>query len=271
MIAIVSALSVVIFCLGLAVGSFLNVVIIRGHKGETLGGRSHCAHCSALLSWSELVPVMSFLVQKARCRHCAGKISWQYPLVELACAAGYVAGFWTLVSSGALATGQLFGGLGLALGIPAVLVIMVSDLRFQTIPDGATLILGTIGLGAALVRSGAEPMGIRRIAPYDLGTALLIAAILGSLWFFSQGRWMGFGDVKLIFATSLILGFPSSLAAFVFAFWSGGAIGALLILAGKKQLHQRIPFGPFILLGGALAWFFSSPFFNQLGLGILVS
>jgi leader peptidase (prepilin peptidase)/N-methyltransferase len=64
---------------------------------------------------------------------------------------------------------------------------------------------------------------------------------------------MGFGDVKLIGATSLILGFPAAIAGLLFAFWSGGIIGVLLLLTGKKHLHQHIPFGPFILLGSALA------------------
>lgn len=254
-------LVIIIFCLGLVVGSFLNVVIIRGQKGETLRGRSHCGRCNEILSWRELVPLASFLVQKTRCRHCKTKISWQYPLVELACAVAYVVGFWTLVSEGLWVNVQPLALAGLAIGIPAALVILVSDLRFQTIPDGATIILGIIGFGAILFRNALW---------YDIGAALLVAVILGGLWLVSHGRWMGFGDVKLILATSLILGFPASIAAFLFSFWSGGIIGILLILSGKRRLNQRIPFGPFILLGSGLAWFFSSLFLDQTGLGILV-
>ncbi|MBI3442780.1 MAG: prepilin peptidase [Candidatus Sungbacteria bacterium] len=246
--------TILIFCFGLAVGSFLNVVIIRGHKGEKLGGRSHCVRCGSILSVQELIPVFSFFVQKRRCRHCTRSISWQYPLVELACAFAYLGVFL-------LAAPSVFVQIGLALGIPAALVILVSDLRFQTIPDGATLILTILGLGAVISRS---------VYAYDSMAALLIAGILGGLWFFSHGQWMGFGDVKLIFATSLILGFPAAIAAFLFAFWSGGTVGALLLLTGKKHLRERIPFGPFILLGSVLAWFFSSLFFNRTGLGILV-
>ncbi len=231
----------------------MNVVIIRGQKGETLGGRSHCIHCNAVLSWAELVPLMSFIIQKARCRTCTKKISWQYPLVELACAIGYAAGFWALSHANFSATSLPLALAAFAIGIPAILVILVSDFRFQTIPDGATLILALIGLGAVLQRSAAMPAGIPEIALYDLGIALLAAAILGGLWFFSRGQWMGFGDVKLILATSLIAGFPAAVAAFLFAFWSGSIAGILLILAGKKSLHQRIPFGPFIIFGATLA------------------
>lgn len=253
-------LTLVIFLMGLAVGSFLNVVIIRGHKGETFQGRSRCVACNETLSWQELVPVASFLAQKARCRHCGNKISWQYPLVELACAIGYVAGFWFVAWSALPETGKLILGFGLALGIPAALVILVSDLRFQIIPDGATLILGILGFGAALLRN----------IWYDIGSALVLAGILWGFWLASHGQWMGFGDAKLIFATSLILGFPAAIVGLLFAFWSGGIIGILLLLSGKKRLNQRIPFGPFILLGNGLAWFFSSLFLNQTGLGILL-
>jgi len=271
-----------IFCCGLAVGSFLNVVVIRGHKGESLGGRSHCVHCATVLSVRELIPVFSFLIQKARCRNCKGRISWQYPLVELACGLLYVLGFTLIGDSSYLWTYEkVFFSLAWFIGIPAMLVILVSDFRFQTIPDGATLTLGAIGVGATLLRaflpSTAELLppefmtgiGTSGLA-YDLITVSIISGILWALWFFSDGRWMGFGDVKLIFATSLILGFPAAIAGFLFAFWSGSIVGILLLLTGKKRWRQHIPFGPFILLGGGLALLFSSLFFNQVGLGTLV-
>lgn len=276
MTVIESALSLVIFLLGLAVGSFVNVVIIRGHKGESLGGRSHCAACGTTLSFRELVPIFSFLMQKTRCRHCKSNISWQYPLVELACGLFYVGGFWLVASSSLPQIQQLFASLWLTVAIPAVVVIAVSDFRFQIIPDGATLLLICLGILAIILRvvhAIAEAGGLWAqgavTAAWDIGIALALAGVLGGLWFFSHGQWMGFGDVKLILATSLILGFPAAIAAFLFAFWSGGVAGALLLLAGGKQLRRRIPFGPFILLGSALAWFFSSPFFNQIGFGIL--
>jgi len=190
--------------------------------------------------------------------------------VELACATGYVAALWILISDGLWMSMHPLAFVGLAIGIPAVLVVLVSDFRFQTIPDGATLILGMIGLGAVIVRSAALPTETIRIASYDLGAAILAGSVLGGLWYFSRGRWMGFGDVKLIFATSLILGSPASLAAFLFAFWSGGIAGVLLLLSGKKRMRERIPFGPFILLGSVFAWFFSPLFLNRVGLGILM-
>lgn len=67
---------------GLIVGSFLNVVILRMNTGKTLGGRSMCLSCNKKLEWYELIPLVSFIIQRGRCTKCHSKISWQYPIVE---------------------------------------------------------------------------------------------------------------------------------------------------------------------------------------------
>src|SRR3989344_8472986 len=85
---------------GLAVGSFLNVVVARYEKRETLGGRSRCPYCRHTLSWRELVPVLSFIALSGRCRYCRKKISLAYPLVELAVAAIFgLAAFYYFLGS----------------------------------------------------------------------------------------------------------------------------------------------------------------------------
>src|SRR3989338_6713472 len=73
----------VIFILGLCIGSFLNVVILRLEKSESIGGRSYCPHCKHPLTWFDLIPVFSFLFLGGKCRYCKAKISWQYPMVEI--------------------------------------------------------------------------------------------------------------------------------------------------------------------------------------------
>src|SRR3989344_8948085 len=90
----------VIFINGTAVGSFLNVVIDRTTRRESILGRSYCEHCRATLKTIDLVPIISFAVLGAKCRYCRKPLSWQYPAVEAAGAILFTLAFWILVSSG---------------------------------------------------------------------------------------------------------------------------------------------------------------------------
>lgn len=245
-------LFIIAFLTGLTVGSFLNVVIIRGELNESLGGRSKCRSCNKTLSARELVPIISFLIQKGRCLHCGTALLWQYPLVELGTGVSY--GLATLFVP------SLTMLVPVLIGIGALEVILVSDLRFQIIPDGAVLIL--LILGIIRLWYG----GYGSMLKYDLSAAVILSAIPALLWLLSKGRWMGLGDAKLILATSLILGFPASLIAFLFSFWLGGIIGTILLITGFKSLQSKIPFGPFIIMGSLLAYLFTNNFLLFMGI-----
>lgn len=254
------------FLFGLVIGSFLNVVILRGAAGEGLGGRSRCPHCRNTLGFSELIPLASFILQKGRCRGCNAGISAQYPIVELGTALAFAAAAWYFLpllygENGAMSV-QALRGLGLVCaGIGAGLAILVSDIRFQIIPDGAVLVLGIVGFAASFTRGSLAA---------DTFGAVGCALFFFLLWAVSGGRWMGFGDVKLVAATSLLVGFPASIAAVLFAFWMGGAAGGALLAAGRKAWGSRIPFGPFILAGAGTAWLWADAFLAFTGLGILL-
>ena len=245
------------FAIGLIVGSFLNVVILRGAKGEPLTGRSRCDVCGHTLSVSELIPVASFVIQKARCRSCGTALSWQYPLVEFATALLYaVAAWFFLRESGPEPAALLMLG-ATYLGIAAFVVIMVADIRFQIIPNGAVLTLLILGIFESIARHAFFSDGA-----WALGIALFFAA----MWLVSKGRWLGLGDAKLTLATSILVGFPASLAAFLFSFWLGGVAAVPMLILGRKGMKSRIPFGPFILAGTIGAYFFSAVFFRATGL-----
>ncbi len=266
------------FAAGLVIGSFLNVVILRGARAQGLGGpprrgsprwamfahlggRSRCDACGKTLAAHELVPVISFFWQKARCRSCGVALSWQYPLVEAATAFAFalVAWFFLPYTSAPTYVGTLVFFLAFP-AVAALIVLVVSDIRFQILPDGATAILLFFGLAAGIVRG---------TLLVDAAAALACALFFAALWFFSRGRWMGFGDAKLVLATSLIVGFPASIAAFLFSFWLGGIVGTVLLALGKKGLQSRIPFGPFLIAGAILAYFLSTPFLALTGLSLL--
>jgi len=246
--------------IGLIVGSFLNVVILRGGRGETLYGRSHCESCGTKLSLKELIPIASFLIQKGRCLHCSTVLLQQYPLVELGTGLLYgFAAYYTL-STSVFTTNSLLLLIGILTGIAGIIVILVSDLRYQIIPDGAVFILFLLGIIQILYRT--YPMIYRSELIIDVAISLILSIFLGSLWFLSKGTWMGLGDAKLVLATSLILGFPAAIYAFLFAFWIGGLMGIILLIFKIKTLKNRIPFGPFILIGSALAYYLTPQFIS---------
>ncbi len=231
--------------IGLAIGSFLNVLIDRLPVGQTvLWGRSHCDHCRKTLRWYELIPLFSFIVQKGRCRRCHTPISIQNPLVEVAAALGFIALFYVFSTNPVL----LFSSY---LIYCSLFVIFVADIKTQIIPD-SMIVVGVIGVVIELLYR------------FGLSSALLpflLSAACGSLfflflWLVTKRRGMGLGDVKLVFLMGLLLGYPSIVAALYVAFLTGALLSVILILRREKTLKSKIAFGPFLIGGLAIAVLF---------------
>lgn len=222
------------FLLGLIVGSFLNVVIYRLPAGQSVvAPRSRCASCGKVLTAWELLPVVSFFLQRGRCRACRVRLSWRYPLVEGL--TGVV--FWLLGRRVAL-DGALVPFLVLAALLIAVTFI---DFDHFYIPD---VLLG-IGVAAWL--------GLRAFIPFIevsralLGLALGFAVML-VIYLLARGG-MGFGDVKLTALLGLYLGPAPVLLTLLLAFVIGAAAGILLMALKLKGRKDMLPFGPFLALG----------------------
>jgi prepilin signal peptidase PulO-like enzyme (type II secretory pathway) len=248
---------ILIFLLGLVIGSFLNVVIYRYNTGKSVGGRSRCLACRHQLRWYELLPVASFLIQGGRCRACRSVISWQYPLVEFLTAAAFV----------------LVWRLDLPLGLTAIyfaivaclVVIWAYDLRHQIIPDGFVYAFILLALAATIWRA-LGPTGFDwLLLGRHLAAGLGLATFFWLLWLISRGQWLGFADGKLALGVGFLAGPLGGLSAIVFAFWIGAVVG-LLLLAWSRAWHRRhksytmkseLPFAPFIIAGLALVSFFN--------------
>jgi len=255
--------------IGLAMGSFLNVVAIRGMQGESIGGRSRCVFCHKRLEARELIPLVSFLFQKGRCRSCGIALSWQYPIGELGTALIYGIGAWYIVNFLALTPLHTLLWMGWFFVVAAAaIVIILADIRFQIIPLGATLVLLVSGLFSVAARCYLCASLFSLLT--DFAAAAAAATFFFGLWFFSRGRWMGFGDVTLIGATSLLVGWPAALSAILFAIWAGGVMATMLLAAQLVTLKARIPFGPFIIVGALLAYFFSDAFLSYTGISYLL-
>jgi len=269
-------ISLFIFILGLMIGSFLNCLIFRLEindlkSGQFIFGRSFCPYCKHLLNWSDLIPLLSFLVLKGKCRYCSQKISWQYPLVELSTGILFVLIFnfqfpifnqFSTCPVPNLFWCGVFNFLNLFYYLiitSFLIIIFVYDLKHYIIPD--KIIYPAILL--ALIFN----FQFSIFNQFSIFKNSILSALGASIFFLfivliSRGKWMGVGDIKLVFLMGLLLSFPNILVALFLAFFIGAIIGVGLIVAGKKNLKSEIPFGPFLVTGTFLALFFGENLIN---------
>jgi len=236
----------IVFVLGSAIGSFLNVVIDRlPMKKTTLSGRSQCDLCKRRLTPLELIPVFSYVFLLGKCRTCGYKIPFRVFLVELFVA--FLAVFlylqFLLYEMPFLISICIF--LISSLFIPIIFI----DLKHGIIPDELTIILTIIvSFFVLLLPSSA-------IVPHILSGIAAFLFFL-ALFFITKGKGMGLGDVKLSFALGLFLGFPKVIAGFYMAFLGGATISLLLVFLGKKHFKKgTIPFGPFLVIATFCSYF----------------
>ena len=237
-------MSILLFILGASIGSFINAAVFRLHEGKSMVlDRSRCPKCGHILSWHELIPLLSFLIQYGRCRACEQKISWQYPLAELA--AGLI--FVFIYCQFSIFNFQLWY---LFLIFSALLFIFIFDLKYYIIPNRVLYPLIAIVLLYNLsALSLAENLGrLFAIAP--------AAGFFLALYLISRGTWIGFGDVKFGIFMGLFLGWPAVLAALFLSYLLGALIGGLLMFLGGKTLKSQVPFGPFLIAGTFIAFFY---------------
>jgi len=245
-----------IFILGLFFGSFLNVLADRLPEGRTLLGRSECDTCHHKLSWNDLIPVISFIEIKGKCRYCKAPLSIQYPLSELFTAVIFLL-TWIL-------SNQWYHELNLHIihiSIAAVLIVMVlSDIRYQIIPDsmqGILLLLGVFRLiSLGMLQYDMSSFAWLQYFGWAVLHGLIVMSPLLAVHIVTKGRGMGFGDVKFAFIIGFILGLWSGLGALYIGFLLGGVIGAILILTRKGKPKSKIAFGPFLILGFYIMLFF---------------
>jgi prepilin signal peptidase PulO-like enzyme (type II secretory pathway) len=247
---------ILIFIFGLIVGSFLNCVIYRMSKEESfISGHSYCPKCKHNLYFWDLFPVISYLFLGGKCRYCKEPISCQYPLVELLTASLLTFIYCTLGPVSGFLSYGFFEIVFWWIMTSFFVIIFVFDWKYYLIPDEITYsaiilsIFWIIYSFCARAVSGGELLGFVLSA---IGSSLFFFF----LWFFSKGKAMGFGDVKLAFLIGLILGWPSILVGLFLAFALGAIIGLALIALKKKGFKSEVPFGPFLVVGTFVTAFF---------------
>lgn len=242
------------FLLGIAAGSFLNVVADRLPAGKSIiSPPSHCSACQHRLSTKDLVPIFSYLWLKGHCRYCGATIPMRSLIVELGTGILFTFLYWHY-------------GLGWELVIAAFycclfVVLLITDLEHTVLPNkivypgiGVALIVATLGSifgfePSVVTNSGFELWIVDAAIGGGIGFGfLLIVALI------SRGG-MGWGDVKLAGLVGLVAGFPLVFIAMFLAIVSGGLVAAVLLLFKLKSRKDAIPFGPFLCLAAMATLF----------------
>jgi len=223
------------FLVGLAVGSFLNVVIDRLPRGDSLvSPPSHCESCGHPLGPRDLIPIWSFLRLRGRCRFCAAPIPRRLPLVE-----GLTGTLYLALTVRYGWSPELLRALSL---LTLLIPIFFIDLEHYMIPDGLSGSLALLGLLLSPIGPG--------LLPALLGGACGFIVLLLPYLVYRKG--LGGGDVKLAGALGLVLGFPQVFLCLTLSFLGGSLVAGGLLASRRRRRRDPIPFAPFLATGAML-------------------
>ena len=241
-----------IFLFGAAIGSFLNVCIVRIPKGESLiHPGSYCPRCGTKILPRDNIPILSYLLLLGRCRSCRSRIGLQYPLVEILTPLLLTSLF--LFYRGQSVPILLLNFFFFGIFISLLIIVFFIDMKHQIIPDKITYPGILLGILFSLLRSpnflASSLLGI-----FGGGVFLYLVMKLGG-WIYKK-EVMGGGDVKLASLLGAFLGGTGVAISLFLAFLLGSLVGGGFIISGRLQRTSLIPFGPFIVAGGLLTLFF---------------
>ncbi len=243
----------VIFILGAAIGSFLNVCIYRLPRGLSLiTPSSHCPFCKTTIKWYTNIPLFGYILLRGKCRYCHNKISFRYPFIELITGLIFVSLF------------KLYGPTPACLIyfilIASLIVVAWIDMDFYIIPDAISLPGIVIGfLSSVFILNLNWLDSLLGIALG--GGSLLSIALIYQLIRNKEG--MGMGDVKLLAMIGAFLGWRSIIFIIIASSFLGSIIGATYLMFSKEDSSKQIPFGPFISIATILYIFFEKQIINS--------
>jgi len=256
------------FALGTIIGSFLNVVAYRYGTKKDLGGRSSCMTCCEQLKWYELIPVVSYVMLSGKCRTCRAKISAQYPYVESITGLLFALLYLKLLPAlefSPIIFLALFAFFAFIFSL--LIVIAVYDIRHKMIPNKLVYLFSGLSLLMLVLVSFISDLGFVEFA-VDILAGPILAIPFALLWYFSGGKWIGFGDAKIALGMGWFLGLAGGVSAIALGFWIGAIVSVFLLLASKLSKSKvkitrttEIPFAPFLLIGLIVIFFFNFDFF----------
>lgn len=236
----ISIFSIYIFLLGLAVGSFLNVVIYRLYKGVGFfGGRSFCFKCKKNIKARDLIPCISFLRLKGKCRFCKNKISWQYPIVEFVTGILFVLTFIELFDPN-----HPFEIIFYLYITAMIIVVFVFDCKYMLILDKVIIpgILISLCANIFLLGGGTVIQNVIEFGVAGLGIGLFFLVQFVA----TQGKGIGGGDIRFGIFMGALLGIPHGIYALMLAYIIAAIYAMFVLVFGKAGLKSKVPLGPFL-------------------------
>ncbi len=238
--------NLIIFILGASIGSFLNVLIDRLPKEESINGRSHCDFCGKKIAWRDLIPVFSFFVLKGKSRCCHKRLSFQYPAIEFV--TGFI--FVMVFKDGPYLGPSLIRSVLMLSILSSLIVIFVTDLKHHLISDYILLALFVFSVIYHLLSTISISLFF-----YFFISSLIVALPIFLIYFISKERAMGLGDVFLAANIGFLLGWQEGFLALYTAFVTGAIFGLIAIIFKNKKLKSKIAFGPFLVIGTVVMLF----------------
>lgn len=234
-------IGIVVFLFGITIGSFLNVCIFRiPNKENIVSERSHCMACGNVLKWYELIPLFSFLMQGGKCRHCHSKLSWQYPFVE---ALNGITWTWIFLVHGLSVESILF-----CMCASTLIVLSVIDWRTFEIPIGCNIFITVLGIIRLLT-------DLAHWRTYVLGF-FAVSVFLYIIYLATRGRGIGGGDIKLMAAAGLLVGWKNILLSLLIGSVVGSVVHLLRMKIQKKE--HVLAMGPYLAVGIFTAMLYGS-------------
>jgi leader peptidase (prepilin peptidase)/N-methyltransferase len=248
-------LAVFAFALGGIVGSFLNVVIHRYPREESIVfPPSHCPLCHARIRWFDNVPILGYLLLRGRCRDCKGPISPRYPLVELANALFYLAIY--------LHTGPTPGFLLIAAFVSMTILLIYIDAEIQILPDvidlpgiAVGLVIGALGLGNFYPALVLGTSIVDALAGGLFGAGVIVA-VIALYWLVRRIEGMGQGDIKMLAMIGATLGWRAIPGVLLIGAVTGTLIGLPAALRSERGMQLPLPFGVFLGFAALIVLFF---------------
>jgi len=247
-------IKIIIFILGLLIGSFLNVCTYRIPRGESIAfPPSHCPNCNTKIRPYDLIPVLSYILLRGKCRNCKTKISIKYPILEF-----FIGLMFLLIYN---VYGLSFNFIKFTVFTSFIVIIGVIDYNSKEVYSITTYGGSLLGLVFLIIKYFKGENILTYLYGAAIGGGVIYLIILIGQVIYKQEA-MGFGDLEICVLSGLFLGFSNTVLMLLISFVLGGALGSILLVTKLKERKDEIAFGPYLSIAAVIAMLYGDEIIN---------